>query len=293
MLNLHLPGTPENFSKYCIIPPGNLEAEKCFPCIRRIQNWFHNDMFFRLVLFIFPIMFARVFLRNKHNRVKSFFGCIIFLLTLTKPNLLTKNDILKSTSEIFTYESIDACNLLHTSHIHNAFVFFALSKFKYGKKDSFFKLLLLLSGDISLNPGPSHINQILDNNEWNAFKAQGLHFIPTNINSLLPKIEELRCIACQSNAAVTGISESKLDNFIFDSEIEIDGYNTLRFDRNRHGGGVACYGRNGLSFTKRNYFPHDIENIFIEKFLPKTKQAYDSWYSLSTTLSNKLFMNNE
>ena len=93
--------TRELLKILCIIPPGNLEAEKCFPCIRRIQNWFHNDMFFRLVLFIFPIMFARVFLRNKHNRVKAFFGCIIFLLTLTKPNLLTKNDILKSTSEIF------------------------------------------------------------------------------------------------------------------------------------------------------------------------------------------------
>ena len=66
-----------------------------------------NDYCVHLVLFIFPIMFARVFLRNKHKRVKAFFGCIIFLLTITKPNLLTKNDILKSTSEIFTYESID------------------------------------------------------------------------------------------------------------------------------------------------------------------------------------------
>ena len=70
---------------------------------------------------------------------------------------------------MFTYESIDACNLLHTSHIHNAFVF-ALSKFKYRNKGSF-KLLLLLSGDISLNPGPSHINQASDNNEWDVFKA--------------------------------------------------------------------------------------------------------------------------
>ena len=76
---------------------------------------------------------------------------------------------------------------------------------------------------------------------------------------------------CLSNAAAIGISESKLDNSIFDSEIEIDGYNILRFDRNRHGGGVACYVRNDLSFTKRNYFPHDIETIFIEIFFPKTK----------------------
>ena len=29
--------------------------------------------------------------------------------------------------------------------------------------------------------------------------------------------------------------------------------------------------RNDLSFTKRNYFPHDIETVFTEIFLPKTK----------------------
>ena len=29
--------------------------------------------------------------------------------------------------------------------------------------------------------------------------------------------------------------------------------------------------RNDFSFTKRNYFPHDVETIFIEIFLPKTK----------------------
>ena len=88
------------------------------------------------------------------------------------------------------------------------------------------------------------------------------------IYSLLPKAEKLCCIACLSNAAVIRISESKLDNSIFNSETEIDGYNILRFDRAGHGEGIACY---DLSFMKRNYFPHDIETIFIEIFLPKTK----------------------
>ena len=114
------------------------------------------------------------------------------------------------------------------------------------------------------------MNQPSGNNEWDIFKARGLHFIQINMNSLSHKIEELRRIACLSNAAVIGISESKLGKSTFDSEIEIDAYNTLRFDRNRHGGGVPCYVRHDLRFTKRNYFPHDIETIFIEIFLPKT-----------------------
>lgn len=49
-------------------------------------------------------------------------------------------------------------------------------------------------------------------------------------------------------------------------------------------------------FTKRNYFPHVIETIFIELFVPKTissNQAYESWYIISTTFSNKLFRKNE
>ena len=92
------------------------------------------------------------------------------------------------------------------------------------------------------------------NDEWDIFKARGLHFIHIKINSLLPKIEELCRIACLSNVAVIGISESKVDNSIFDSEIETD-----------------SYVRNDLSFTKRNYFPHDLETILIEIFLPKTK----------------------
>ena len=121
---------------------------------RKCCNNYHFHIFS-----IFLIIFARVFLRNTHKRVKAFFGCIIFLLTITKPNFLTKNDLFKSTSYIFTFESIDACNLLHTSHIRNAFVFFVLSKFKYRKKYSFFKLLLLYQFDINLNAGSSHINQ--------------------------------------------------------------------------------------------------------------------------------------
>ena len=60
-------------------------------------------------------------------------------------------------------------------------------------------------------------------------------FYSNNINSLLPKIEELRHIVFLTNAAVIGISDSKLDKLY--PKIEIDGLNILRFDRNRHEGG--------------------------------------------------------
>ena len=107
-------------------------------------------------------------------------------------------------------------------------------------------MLLLLSGDISLNPGPVHQDTLQCLNEWNVFKNRGLHLIHLNINSLLQKIEELRYIAKSTNAAVIGICESKLDASVLDPEISIDNYKILRYDRNRQGGGAACYVRNYL-----------------------------------------------
>ena len=88
---------------------------------------------------------------------------------------------------------------------------------------------------------------------------------------MLPKIDELRNIAKLSNAAVIGISESKLDDSVLSSEIHIDNYNTLRCDSNRRRGGVVCYIRNDLSFDVKSFFPSEIENVFLEILLPNTK----------------------
>ena len=92
-----------------------------------------------------------------------------------------------------------------------------------------------------------------------------------NINSLLQKIDELQYIAKLSEAAVIGISESKLDDSVLSSEIQIENYDLIRSDRNRHGGGVACFIRNDLSYNTKSFLPSEIENIFIEIFLPHSK----------------------
>ena len=92
-----------------------------------------------------------------------------------------------------------------------------------------------------------------------------------NINSLLNKIDELRYIARSSNAAVIGITETKLDNTVYDSEVTVDGYNIVRNDRNRNGGGVACYIRNNNYFNMKTCISDNIENILIDLLFPKTK----------------------
>ena len=58
-----------------------------------------------------------------------------------------------------------------------------------------------------------------------------MHFIHLNINSILPKIDEIRYIAKLTNATLTGLSETKLDNAVLSIELEIEGNDLLRSDR--------------------------------------------------------------
>ena len=125
-------------------------------------------------------------------------------------------------------------------------------------------MLILLSGDISLNPGPNHQHKLQCLNKLNLFKSRDLHFIYLNINGLLPKIKKLRIIAKSTNAAIIGISESKLDESVLEHEIQINDYQILRCDRNKHGGGVACYIRNDLSCNTASVFPREIESVFFD-----------------------------
>ena len=87
------------------------------------------------------------------------------------------------------------------------------------------------------------------------FKKRGFHFVHININSLLAKIDQLRYIAKLSEAAVIGISESKLDDSVLPSEIQVGTYDLIRSDKNSHGGGVACFIKNYLSYNTKSFSP--------------------------------------
>ena len=81
----------------------------------------------------------------------------------------------------------------------------------------------------------------------------------------------MRYIAKNPNATVIDISKTKLNNTVYDSEMTRDGYNIVRSDRNRKGGGVACYIRNSICFNLKACRSNNIENIFIDLLFPKTK----------------------
>ena len=161
-------------------------------------------------------------------------------------------------NEFFTVETIRFTNKSNELFTEANFKLFSLSKMRNKNNHLYLKMLLILSVDINLNPGPVNIHQIKDC-KFVLFTKKGLHFIHLNINSLLLKIDELRYIAKNFNVTVIGISESQLDNTVYDFEVAIDGYNIIRNDRNRKGGGVACYIRNNICFNLKTCLSNNIE----------------------------------
>ena len=105
--------------------------------------------------------------------------------------------------------------------------------------------------------------------KWAVFKNKGPHFVHIKINSLLPKIDELRYLTKLTNASIVGNSETKLEDSLSSNEIEIEGYDPLRLDRSRRGGGVAYYIERSLACNYKDNFCKSTESIFVNIFLPK------------------------
>ena len=91
-------------------------------------------------------------------------------------------------------------------------------------------------------------------------KHKGLKFIHLNVRSLLPKIDEIRFLVHSADLDVVCINESWLDDSVNNNEIAIVGYNVIRNDRNRHGGGVIMYIKETISYICRS----DLQNQTVE-----------------------------
>ena len=96
-------------------------------------------------------------------------------------------------------------------------------------------------------------------------QKKDLHILHLNINSLLLKINEILFIAKKSNASVIGISGSELDQYILNSEVDIEGYDVIKMGLSRRGGRVTCYIRKSLSYNHKSVF-YPTLRIFIDIF---------------------------
>ena len=137
----------------------------------------------------------------------------------------------------FNLETLTPCCQIQHIKLHKNFVFLAVANLKQKHFTNFYKLL---SGDVSLNPGPTQRFPDISSAIWELLKKKGLHFLQININSLLLKKDEIRCIASKTKAAIIGVTQSKPDRTVPNSEVNFPEYDILRCDRDRNSGGVAC-----------------------------------------------------
>ena len=75
----------------------------------------------------------------------------------------------------------------------------------------------------------------------------GLKIAHINVNGLKGKLSEIRMLLLDTCLDILAVSETKLANDITDSEIAIEGYLSIRKDRDRNGGGVLLYYKDSLT----------------------------------------------
>ena len=101
-----------------------------------------------------------------------------------------------------------------------------------------------------------------------------------NIRSLVKNIDQLRIYLSNQKYNILSINKTMLDSTISNYEINISGYDIVRKDRNRNGGGVALYIRNVIDYKIRNDLMNEnLETIMIEVCPPKAKSFFvNTWY---------------
>ena len=101
-----------------------------------------------------------------------------------------------------------------------------------------------------------------------------------NVNSLTKHIYELNVFLANKPLDVLAINESKLDLVDSDRIVNLEGYNIVRRDRNKHGGGVCFYLRNTITFSRQYQLENDdLELIALEIQKPNSCPFFiATWY---------------
>ena len=127
-----------------------------------ISNWIRKETF----SYYTNIKHKYLFLKSRrHSRKQGtlfvFRKVLLFLLVVltfdAKLPSGTQNDLntaIVKDNELFTIQYITTADVIRSNHIKNQSSFYALTKLKFSKHHSYFKYLLILSGDINLHPGP-------------------------------------------------------------------------------------------------------------------------------------------
>ena len=114
-----------------------------------------------------------------------------------------------------------------------------------------------VSNSIAINSATNNCNTTMPqdqetltiNSDGDCISSKHLNILYFNARSILPKVNELQLLIGLHKPNIICIVETWLSSEISDQELQIDGYQIVRLDRNRHGGGVMFYISDALHFT--------------------------------------------
>lgn len=119
--------------------------------------------------------------------------------------------------------------------------------------------LLILAGDVELNPGPESTSSDSDN---------CMTIFHANIRSLRNKITDIADIVVDFD--IVFFTETHLDMLVLDENIHIDGFETpVRSDRDSDGGGIVMYYKSSINIARRADL--EVDNVECMWFELKTK----------------------
>ena len=101
-----------------------------------------------------------------------------------------------------------------------------------------------------------------------------------NIASLVKHLDELPEYMINQPFDILTLKETQPDNGVWDCEVEIPGYDIIKRNRNRNGGGVPIYIRKDIPYIScKDLTPDVLELICIEINKPKSKLIFIAiWY---------------
>lgn len=102
--------------------------------------------------------------------------------------------------------------------------------------------------------------------------GRGFKMAHLNIVSIPKHINEVRISMANQHLDLMAFNETRLDSIISNNEVKIQGYDVVRKDRSRKGGGVCIYLRNSINYLNRNdLVPVDLEAVCLEIIKPNSR----------------------
>ena len=118
---------------------------------------------------------------------------------------------------------------------------------------------------ININPSNENVGSGFLTSLNSLPNEKGFKMVFLNIVSLPRKIDEIRYSMSNKYIDLIGFNETRLDLNISDNMIDLNGYDIVRKDRSRNGGGVCIYLRNSINYKLRqDLIPSELEAVCVE-----------------------------